>query len=132
MMLAPSEHGMLKRPWTCFRCNILLNCFLCFFVSSFLRALRLAFRKQPMHAIDQFLADEEHRQAMRGALAAPYEVPGVRCAKIKVTARCNLRCSFCQYWRMREPDELSTDEYCRVLEELAGLGCVKVHFSGGE
>jgi MoaA/NifB/PqqE/SkfB family radical SAM enzyme len=85
-----------------------------------------------MHAIEEFLGDPGPRQALRAGLASPYQVPAVRCAKIKVTARCNLRCSFCQYWRMREPDELSTEEYCRVLEELAALGCVKVHFSGGE
>lgn len=85
-----------------------------------------------MHSIQELLADPEERSGLAHALEAPYGRTQVRCAKIKVTARCNLRCEFCDYWRMREPDELSTAEYCRLLEQLAAAGCVKVHFSGGE
>src|SRR6188508_1038034 len=85
-----------------------------------------------MHSVHDLLADAEERSELLRALEAPYGRTRVRCAKIKVTARCNLRCEFCDYWRMREPDELSTVEYCRLLEQLAGAGCVKVHFSGGE
>ena len=85
-----------------------------------------------MHAAEELLAAAEHRTGLLRALEAPYTAPSIRCAKIKITARCNLRCTFCNYWRMREPDELSTAEYCRVLDELAAAGCVKVHFSGGE
>ncbi len=85
-----------------------------------------------MHALKEFLADAGHREALARALEPPFAMPVIRCAKIKVTARCNLRCAFCHYWRMHEPDELSTEDVCRVLRELAGAGCAKVHFSGGE
>jgi len=85
-----------------------------------------------MHAVEQLLALPDQRAAFLRSLEAPHQAPFIRCAKIKITARCNLRCSFCNYWRMDEPDEFSTEEYCRVLEELAAAGCVKVHFSGGE
>src|SRR5436190_23082274 len=85
-----------------------------------------------MHAIGELLSIPELHADLLRSLEAPYSRASVRCAKIKVTARCNLRCSFCDYWRMRERDELSTDEYFRVLDQLAAAGCVKVHFSGGE
>lgn len=85
-----------------------------------------------MHAVDQLLSLPDERDALLAALQAPYARATLRCAKIKVTARCNLKCAFCDYWRMREPDELSTDEYRRLLDQFAEAGCVKVHFSGGE
>jgi len=85
-----------------------------------------------MHAVQELLNVPARREELLGSLQAPYARQAVRCAKIKVTARCNLRCSFCDYWRMRERDELTTEEHFRVLDELAGAGCVKVHFSGGE
>lgn len=85
-----------------------------------------------MHAVGELLNIAESRERLLRSLEAPYAAPTVRCAKIKITARCNLKCQFCQYWQMREPDELTTAEYCRVLDQLAAAGCVKVHFSGGE
>jgi Fe-coproporphyrin III synthase len=85
-----------------------------------------------MHALGELLRDPIERESLLGSLEAPYGRTSIRCAKIKVTARCNLKCTFCDYWRMREPDELSTDEYRRVLNQLAAAGCIKVHFSGGE
>lgn len=56
----------------------------------------------------------------------------LRCAKIKLTSRCNLRCQMCRYWRTTEETALATDSWRRILSELADLGCRKVHFSGGE
>jgi radical SAM protein with 4Fe4S-binding SPASM domain len=85
-----------------------------------------------MHAVDQLLAAPEERETLLAALAEPYARATIRCAKVKVTARCNLKCGFCDYWRMREPDELSTAEICRLLDQLTDAGCGKVHFSGGE
>ncbi len=85
-----------------------------------------------MHAVNEYLSDPDARRALQDSLNAPYTAPVIRCAKFKITARCNLRCTFCQYWQMREPDEMSTSEIQRSLDQLRDMGCVKVHFSGGE
>ncbi len=58
--------------------------------------------------------------------------PQLRCAKIKLTSRCNLRCQMCRYWRTRDETSLSTDQWRAVLDQLRALDCLKVHFSGGE
>ena len=52
----------------------------------------------------------------------------------ELTYRCNLACPYCynplalQEYR----DELSTQQWCDVLSDAAGLGVVQAHFSGGE
>ncbi|HVN69930.1 MAG TPA: pyrroloquinoline quinone biosynthesis protein PqqE [Candidatus Binatia bacterium] len=52
----------------------------------------------------------------------------------ELTYRCNLQCPYCynplalQAYR----DELSSDEWERVLRQAAELGVVQAHFSGGE
>lgn len=56
----------------------------------------------------------------------------LRSLKLKLTARCNLRCVMCRYGRGWAPPELGTDDWTRVLTEAGELGCRKVHFSGGE
>lgn len=56
----------------------------------------------------------------------------LRSAKIKLTARCNLRCVMCKYGRGLAPPELDGARFADLMDELAGLGCRKVHFSGGE
>lgn len=56
----------------------------------------------------------------------------LRSAKIKLTARCNLRCVMCKYGRGWAPEELDGARFREVMDELAELGCRKVHFSGGE
>jgi len=56
----------------------------------------------------------------------------LRSAKIKLTARCNLRCVMCKYGRGWTPEELDGERFLGVLDELADLGCRKIHFSGGE
>ncbi len=51
-----------------------------------------------------------------------------------VTRRCNLRCVHC-YSHSEDRDyagELGTDEGKRLLDDLAGMGCPVVLFSGGE
>jgi MoaA/NifB/PqqE/SkfB family radical SAM enzyme len=52
--------------------------------------------------------------------------------KIKLLYGCNLRCQMCNHWRDKRPRQLTTAHMCRVLDELAELGCRKVHFTGGE
>lgn len=53
-------------------------------------------------------------------------------AKLKLVDGCNLRCFMCSYWERRREGELALHEVVRVLDELAGLGCQKVHLTGGE
>lgn len=56
----------------------------------------------------------------------------LRSVKIKLTARCNLKCIMCRYGRGWAPAELGTERFLEILSELGELGCRKVHFSGGE
>ena len=50
---------------------------------------------------------------------------------LEVTRRCNAKCSFCGYWRLREP-ELSVEEIKGVLDEAYDLGCSIAVMTGGE
>jgi len=52
--------------------------------------------------------------------------------KIKLTWQCNLACIMCDYWRQGIPSPLTFDLVTRTLDDLAALGCRKIHFSGGE
>jgi MoaA/NifB/PqqE/SkfB family radical SAM enzyme len=47
------------------------------------------------------------------------------------TARCNLRCVFCNWWRSNIR-ELKTKDALKVIDQLADFGVVAVDFSGGE
>lgn len=52
----------------------------------------------------------------------------------ELTHRCPLQCPYCSnpLELDRASTELDTQEWLRVLGEAAGLGCMQVHFSGGE
>lgn len=54
----------------------------------------------------------------------------------ELTYRCNERCSHCYLDVLpadaRAPDELTTDECLRVMDELAALGVLNLTLSGGE
>lgn len=52
----------------------------------------------------------------------------------ELTHRCPLACPYCSnpLELVRGPAELSTAEWCRVVEEAAGLGVMQVHLTGGE
>ncbi|MCE0743094.1 pyrroloquinoline quinone biosynthesis protein PqqE [Acetobacter sicerae] len=52
----------------------------------------------------------------------------------ELTHRCPLQCPYCSNPLALEPknNELSTEEWLRVLDEAAALGILQVHFSGGE
>ena len=52
--------------------------------------------------------------------------------KIKLTWRCNLRCEMCNLRRQKRQDELSPQRLRSLADELADLGCSKVHLSGGD
>ncbi|MCZ6689895.1 MAG: PqqD family peptide modification chaperone [Planctomycetota bacterium] len=53
---------------------------------------------------------------------------------IELTAVCNLQCVHCyaEAGRAPRPDEFSTADWTRVLEEAAELGCRQVQFTGGD
>jgi pyrroloquinoline quinone biosynthesis protein E len=52
----------------------------------------------------------------------------------ELTYRCPLQCPYCSNPLdfARHTDELSVEEWIRVLSEAASLGAVQAHFSGGE
>jgi len=52
----------------------------------------------------------------------------------ELTHRCPMRCVYCSNPLALEPAsrELDTATWSRVLEEACDLGCLQVHFSGGE
>ena len=55
-------------------------------------------------------------------------------ALVQVTNRCNMRCSFCDFWSngVAPAEELTLDDYRRVAGELGELGCFLVSIEGGE
>ena len=53
-------------------------------------------------------------------------------AELFLTDNCNLTCVSCACWRTTTRDELSTDEWKAVLDQLKPAGIVKANFTGGE
>lgn len=53
---------------------------------------------------------------------------------VQVTNRCNMQCSFCDFWPNGVPsrEELALEDYRRLAAELAELGCFLVSIEGGE
>lgn len=53
---------------------------------------------------------------------------------VQVTNRCNMRCSFCDFWPngAAPRDELTVADYLALSEALAGLGTFLVSIEGGE
>lgn len=81
-----------------------------------------------MYALDEIPIDlEAFRQAV--AERQPYRPLYV---KLKLVFACNLRCEMCNHWRESQPPPLSIESFKEILDQLAALGCRKVHFSGGE
>lgn len=51
----------------------------------------------------------------------------------ELTYGCNLRCVHCYNPTHRVlPQELTTEEVCAILDQLAEIGVIELHFSGGE
>jgi len=51
----------------------------------------------------------------------------------EITQRCNARCIFCGYWRLKEPSlGLSLDKIRKIFDSAYDLGCVLVAITGGE
>lgn len=53
-------------------------------------------------------------------------------AELFLTDNCNLACVSCACWRSTTRGELSTDEWCDVIDQLARLRFLKLNFTGGE
>jgi len=53
-------------------------------------------------------------------------------AYITITSRCNSQCRYCDMWKNKPYNELNTDEWKRIIDELVQLGVVTLTFSGGE
>ncbi len=85
-----------------------------------------------MYNLPVFVQDKSLFNEFRAAVFEGKPVVCIRDAKIKLVGRCNLRCDFCQFWRMQEREELTTEEVARVVDDLAALDCQKIHFTGGE
>ena len=85
-----------------------------------------------MHDIGALLGNERFLEAFRESLETGGPPPLLNCAKIKLTSRCNLRCTMCKYWQTETEEVLSSERWQAVFGELRELGCRKVHFSGGE
>ena len=81
-----------------------------------------------MYALDEIAADLEtfrHAVQSRQAYKPLY-------AKIKLIFGCNLKCEMCNHWRSSRELPLSTARFQEIIDELAALGCRKIHLSGGE
>jgi MoaA/NifB/PqqE/SkfB family radical SAM enzyme len=51
----------------------------------------------------------------------------------EITQKCNAKCSFCGYWRLRNPSSgLPTDKVKKILDDGHDLGCVLLGITGGE
>ena len=74
------------------------------------------------------LAVMEHR----GLLAETFGIPLAVLAEL--THRCPLQCPYCSnpVELDRAGAELTTEEWKKVLSELAEIGVLQIHFSGGE
>ncbi|MEZ4231433.1 MAG: radical SAM/SPASM domain-containing protein [Polyangiaceae bacterium] len=95
------------------------------------------FRQSPegpgsMYDVAQLIEEPELWEPLLGSLRELTPPAYLRSVKIKLTARCNLKCVMCRYGRGWTPPELPGERFIEVLAEMADLGCRKVHFSGGE
>jgi len=52
--------------------------------------------------------------------------------KMKVVWGCNLRCRGCNHWREQRAPALPIARLLQVVDEIAEMGCRKIHLSGGE
>ena len=57
--------------------------------------------------------------------------PSLLLAFIYQTHHCNLRCTYCSSPYLKTP-ELTTEQWLKVVDELADLGCRRVGILGGE
>jgi hypothetical protein len=53
-------------------------------------------------------------------------------AWLNVTDACNMQCVMCNQWETRHAGELTTREWCDVIDQPAALGIKETSMSGGE
>lgn len=81
-----------------------------------------------MYALDDIAADAAtFREAV--VTGQPYQPLYV---KIKLVWTCNLRCGMCHHWRWQREAPVELSRLKTAIDELAELGCRKIHLSGGE
>jgi MoaA/NifB/PqqE/SkfB family radical SAM enzyme len=85
-----------------------------------------------VYNLAELIRDEAFLEALGDSLDGSGPPPLLRCAKIKITSRCNLRCVMCKYWQTESEETLPSERWRQVFRELGELGCRKIHFSGGE
>jgi MoaA/NifB/PqqE/SkfB family radical SAM enzyme len=51
---------------------------------------------------------------------------------VKITYRCNCKCSFCNLWKRKSLDELTLEEHKNLLDQAKELGVCLVSYEGGE
>lgn len=85
-----------------------------------------------MYDVPSILESPELVQPLGEAVEHGTQPPFLRSVKIKLTARCNLKCVMCRYGKGWSPPELDESRWSELLPQMAALGCRKVHFSGGE
>lgn len=85
-----------------------------------------------MYDLETLVAEPELFDPLRRSIEHGAPPAYLRSVKIKLTARCNLKCVMCRYGRGWAPPELGTERFLTLTDELAAMGCRKVHFSGGE
>jgi len=69
-----------------------------------------------------------------GLRAVAYQVVGARCpvnVMLAVTNRCNGRCAYCRI-PTRSPEDLSTADTLRLIDEMKAAGTVRLGIWGGE
>jgi MoaA/NifB/PqqE/SkfB family radical SAM enzyme len=81
-----------------------------------------------MYALDEITRDWDNFKAALLA-GTPYRPLYV---KMKVVWGCNLRCRGCNHWREARESALPSARWLELVDELADMGCRKIHLSGGE
>jgi MoaA/NifB/PqqE/SkfB family radical SAM enzyme len=84
-----------------------------------------------MDNLPDLLADPDARGQLARHVAGGEPAGLLRSLKLKLISTCNLRCRMCRYWRIPRRS-LPVATVCQVLDSAVGLGCRKVHLSGGE
>lgn len=86
-----------------------------------------------MDSIDPPLSQSDNREALYAAMQQAYERSGCpNDAQLDVTYRCDLDCQHCYLDNRDTWPELTTQEWLRVLDQLAEIGIWNLGWSGGE